>query len=1444
MAKLAKHARPTSLPKKKSHAPPESAARAGGTSAAARLQEISRTASSLPLPASAASRSAMPTHARLVNQSRFLPPAKLYEDHLKASPKASRTQRTAPGLPLFSVRTAPSPKSANRLQSSPLNRANASMASSRKPERTQANTRYSISDLEMKTPISIPSDDSSDDMPGNSGLHSKDTLKSARAPPKSSESTMEPVQTFLRLRPPHPAAADREESHSYVDILNSTDVLMTPPPSARAKSPSKYTFTKVFDPTATQTDVFKDACTPLLTPLLKQDDCNAILFAYGASASGKTHSIIGSNIPDQAGILPRTLDVLFKSIRAIATDSGEASQYRPVGFRDVEKVDPAGLGQSMSSEKKRRSQIKTFRRMARRYSKTTGLGDPTTGFEIPTHGNSVDYDGDAIPLPKGMDYTVWISCAELYTEKIYDLLEDPAPGTQSLLLSAMGTKRQELHLKKDNSTGHKYIDGLKEVEVRTLEEALLVLGAGLGRRQVYSKLRNKFSSRSHCIFTIKVLKTPQFGSSATEDAAKGKTSVARLTIVDLAGPERFQGIKNRDQRPKEAGNINTSLMVLGHCMEVLRLNQNKSCKIPQPVPFRHSILTQLFQCALEGKSASTRVTLLIASDPHRNEFDETTQALRFASTPMDVSTPFKNDKQSFENVISDLYEKIGAMEREREQMDEEIKAAVIEQVKNEVLGEMADRRRRERIETASAATQTPTTAPMDITTPTPTKLISLKKASPVTNQDGSDEVHTNLGLVSEINRLKRLLEEANQRNAAWQSWHLSAPCFAPLTASRTAASPIHTGHEMAMDLEEEPASTEDKLCVVVYQAQPEPNAEGAEQERLIPIALEETVAEDAQDDEEGATTMDHAFGVADDMATMDHALGVADDVTSIGIENCGLPSHSLTTPNSEEDGMQSVDEMDQLNSDESDGLNSDKGDAATTHCLTVLDPAEGPARDNAVHDKIPDVSHVDLTAETTSSDQDKLIDDHSRPDEETASLSPSSPRQSLPPASQCAVVAVDTPTEPCAHRESSAGFSSQLVSEDSEAQESSAVLMPFFSRSMEVAADCKDVSPANEPEPTTFISDEELPTTYTRDEEMPITYTRDEEMPTTYTRDEEPPTTYTRDEEPPTTCMPDEEPPTTCMPDEEPPTTCMPDEELPTTTCTSDEELPGTCTPDEPLDLENGTCPPHNPPGSTYWGPNPFNLQGGSKNLEDVKECGNVREYENVEEYENIRECDDAQEYDDVDDVEDVERLEDVKDHEDVETYEDVKEYDDVEKFEDLREYEDVSPAEDPLPETFALGASSPRSRSGSPYWDASSLSPQVITQEFEEPEPGQTILPPHTPPPQTPPPQTPPRQTPPRRSPLVSPLWEAGPFHFKMDDQYGSEADADQVSTQLTAHEEARQPYDAHETLFVDIAPLTPKRKRKLRQKNAVFEEEMGESVGLPPPEAMTRRKRTRRWD
>ncbi|KAI7819437.1 kinesin motor domain-containing protein, partial [Gamsiella multidivaricata] len=326
---------------------------------------------------------------------------------------------------------------------------------------------------------------------------------------------------------------------------------------SRAKKSSKHKFTKVFGQATAQSDIFEETCLPLLAPVMRQENYNALLFAYGVSNSGKTHTVLGSSQPGQAGILPRALAVVFRSIDTFIQDSGEAAQYRPIGFQDI------------------------------------------------------------------------------YTEKIHDLLAEP-PESLVPGLGALSPKRPALHMQTDQTTGQKYIHGLRDIKVRTLEEALLVLRAGLRQRQVFSTLLNNVSSRSHCVFTIKILKTPQFGNSAAETAAKGKTSVSRLSIVDLAGSERVRNTNSTGQRRREAGNINNSLMVLGHCMEVLRLNQIGASKVPQMVPYRHSKLTQLFQGVLDGKSKNSKMCLIINVNPFQNEFDETIQSLRFSSVAMNV----------------------------------------------------------------------------------------------------------------------------------------------------------------------------------------------------------------------------------------------------------------------------------------------------------------------------------------------------------------------------------------------------------------------------------------------------------------------------------------------------------------------------------------------------------------------------------------------------------------------------------------------------------------------------------------------------------------------------------------------------------------------------------------------------------------------------------------
>lgn len=120
------------------------------------------------------------------------------------------------------------------------------------------------------------------------------------------------------------------------------------------------------------------------------------------------------------------------------------------------------------------------------------------------------------------------------------------------------------------------------------QEARAVLDKGQSHRRVFSTLANRASSRSHSIFTIKIIRIRK--GADPEDAASATTS--RFSIVDLAGSERLvnTGASGacppfvcdecelmRRVRPgdrlKEAGNINTSLMALGQCMEVLRKNQ-------------------------------------------------------------------------------------------------------------------------------------------------------------------------------------------------------------------------------------------------------------------------------------------------------------------------------------------------------------------------------------------------------------------------------------------------------------------------------------------------------------------------------------------------------------------------------------------------------------------------------------------------------------------------------------------------------------------------------------------------------------------------------------------------------------------------------------------------------------------------------------------------------
>ncbi|XP_076299606.1 uncharacterized protein LOC143218358 [Lasioglossum baleicum] len=74
-----------------------------------------------------------------------------------------------------------------------------------------------------------------------------------------------------------------------------------------------YSFFRVFEESATQEDVFENVARPVMDSAL--DGYNGTVFAYGQTASGKTHSIIGNQRTiDGRGIIPRSLQYLFNLI--------------------------------------------------------------------------------------------------------------------------------------------------------------------------------------------------------------------------------------------------------------------------------------------------------------------------------------------------------------------------------------------------------------------------------------------------------------------------------------------------------------------------------------------------------------------------------------------------------------------------------------------------------------------------------------------------------------------------------------------------------------------------------------------------------------------------------------------------------------------------------------------------------------------------------------------------------------------------------------------------------------------------------------------------------------------------------------------------------------------------------------------------------------------------
>ncbi|KIK26563.1 hypothetical protein PISMIDRAFT_8906 [Pisolithus microcarpus 441] len=466
---------------------------------------------------------------------------------------------------------------------------------------------------------------------------------------KATSVEREPTVAYLRIRPQ--PGDDEQMTIPYLESLSDTSVRMSDPSNDRQGStrsgcrvsvtaPSSiYKFSHVFPPSTTQEEFFATTTLPLVQDLL--DGQNGLLFAYGATNSGKTYTVQGGSKPGSAGILPRALDVLFNSIDDLHSDG----RYRPVRLYGVEEADPS---ESV----------------------------PPTEFDVPNepalaqvleeHLTTTDKPADitdptVITVDRNYEYSVWISYVEVYNEKVYDLLasvDENEEGTgyhQEQAVHPLLLKRRALIVKPspatdtiDNGNTGRYISGLKQFRITDATQAKALIKLGQLHRRVFGTLANSQSSRSHSIVTIRVLK-----GHRAERGDPTSLQMSRLTVVDLAGSERAKHTQTSGDRLKEAGSINKSLMVLGQCMEAMRTNQRRlaqgsaisghdahEAKKPLVVvPFRHSKLTEILMDYFVGDG---KVAMIVNVNPYDTGFEEISHVMKFSALAREVSTVVNN----------------------------------------------------------------------------------------------------------------------------------------------------------------------------------------------------------------------------------------------------------------------------------------------------------------------------------------------------------------------------------------------------------------------------------------------------------------------------------------------------------------------------------------------------------------------------------------------------------------------------------------------------------------------------------------------------------------------------------------------------------------------------------------------------------------------------------
>lgn len=335
-----------------------------------------------------------------------------------------------------------------------------------------------------------------------------------------------------------------------------------------------------------QEEVFEVTTLPLVEKFL--DGANVMTFAYGVTSSGKTYTIMGDNA--NPGVVPRTLEKIFGSYKSKIIKS--PLMYKPIMFEAVQELTSV---ESENLECVKRTLLKKVKTVV------------PSRFDQYTFRTATT-DTSECRSSLGAEFcSVWISVYEIYNEVVTDLLDLSPRNNRKALLIGQDTK------------GRTYVKNLVQLPVNSASEAFALLQLAKQSLAKASTKLNDTSSRSHMVCTVKMV---QWGAALYEPL------VNQFVISDLAGSERQAKTGTSGMILKQASAINSSLLVLGRCLEALR-KKDKGIS----APFRDSKLTRMLNPFF---THGGYVSLIICVNPHIYLQDETMDTIRFSAIASEI----------------------------------------------------------------------------------------------------------------------------------------------------------------------------------------------------------------------------------------------------------------------------------------------------------------------------------------------------------------------------------------------------------------------------------------------------------------------------------------------------------------------------------------------------------------------------------------------------------------------------------------------------------------------------------------------------------------------------------------------------------------------------------------------------------------------------------------